>query len=500
MWEATITPHHAVLLAAGRGSRLGPLTEETPKCLLPVAGVPLLDRQLDALEAAGIQDVTVVAGFQAGQVAARLDGRCRVIRNADWATTNSITSLHLAAPHVRGHAFLFQNADVLYAPEIVSRLVAAPHDNGCLVDPLAPFAPDEYHVELDGGRIVRYSRDVPPERAIGRSAQLMRIGAGDSAAFLDRVAALVRGDGAGGFPNQAYDVLMHGAGLWPVFTAGLPWWEVDTAADYARCDAEVRQAGHPAPEPSRASGSAIARTRDLIRYRRLPWRWAWVPSVLRGAVTRPSRTAAMVRTFRAGGLSRPGLDLAVNGMRILRTLLDEARRSDLEVMLLWGTLLGCVRDGGLIRGDHDLDLGVMASDAHRLGILRDRMLRRGYRVRIEDSEKLSLVHPRHPQLFLDLDVVRPHPRGWVIVNANADPRRHFHYVFPPAVFATRARARLAQTLDVTVPGDAEGFLTAVYGDWRTPSGKVHYLYGPHNVEVELRPARPGDAPSSIMAS
>ncbi|HET9150663.1 MAG TPA: NTP transferase domain-containing protein, partial [Gemmatimonadales bacterium] len=133
-----------MLLAAGRGSRLGPLTEETPKCLLPVAGVPLLDRQLDALEAAGIQDVTVVAGFQAGQVAARLDGRCRVIRNADWATTNSITSLHLAAPHVRGHAFLFQNADVLYAPEIVSRLVAAPHDNGCLVDPLAPFAPDEY--------------------------------------------------------------------------------------------------------------------------------------------------------------------------------------------------------------------------------------------------------------------------------------------------------------------------------------------------------------------
>ena len=485
--EGPITLRHAVLLAAGRGSRLGPLTEETPKCLLPVGGAPLLDRQLDALSAAGITDVTVVAGFQAERVEAHAAGRCRVIRNGAWASTNCITSLALAAPYGRGHAFIFQNADVLYPPELIARFVEAPHANACLVDPLAPFAGGEYHAELDGGRIVRYSRDVPPERSAGRSAQLVRIGAGDCDTFLDRIAELAAGDGAHGFPSQAYDVLMAGDGLWPVFTAGLPWWEVDTADDYARCLAAFERQPRPAAEAPRRPSSAWLRARDITRHPRLPWRWEWLPAVMHEAAIHPLRTASHVRAYRKGTLSRDGLDLAVNGIRFLRMLLDDARRAGVEVMLLWGTLLGCVRDGSLIRGDQDLDLGVMARDAAGLGAVRDGMLARGFRVRIANDEKLSFVHPRHPRLFVDIDVVRPHPRGWVIINADADPRRRFHYVFPPAVFDHLRRARLAGRLDVTMPGDAEGFLTAVYGDWRVPRGKVHFLYGPNNVEVEMLP-------------
>jgi choline kinase len=475
-------PRHAIILAAGRGSRLGPLTEETPKCLLPVDGACLLDRQVEALAAAGVTDITVVAGFRAERIEAHAAGRWRVIRNTAWATTNSICSLHLAAPCVRGHPFIFQNADVLYAPGLMERFVEIPRANACLIDPLAPFMADEYHVELNAGRIVRYSKDVSPERSAGRSAQLVRIGAADGPAFLDRIAELAAGEGASGFPNQAYDVLMAGTGLWPVFTAGMPWWEVDTAEDYARCQAAFEG---PDTTAARMTPGTWARIRDLMRERRLPWRLAWLPTVMRSALSNPVQAAAHVRAFRGGALSRDGLDLAVNGLPFLRLLLDEARQTDITVMLLWGTLLGCVRDGQLIRGDHDLDLGVMARDAGKLPALRERMLRHGFQVRIENSEKVSFVHPRHPRLFLDLDVVRPHPRGWVIINADADPRRRFHYLFPGPVFDRVAPARLAGQLDVTIPGDAEGFLTAVYGNWRVPRSKVHFLYGPNNVEVEL---------------
>ena len=480
--EKRSRPRHAVLLAAGRGSRLGSLTEETPKCLLPVADRCLLDRQLDALAAAGVTEVTVVAGFQAARVESHVAGRCQVIRNEAWATTNSIASLHLAASHVRGHAFIFQNADVLYPPELIARFVESPRENACLIDPLAPFADSEYHVELERGRIVRYSNDVAPDVSAGRSAQLVRIGAADGPAFLARIGELVTGENAQGFPNQAYDVLMAGSGLWPVFTAGLPWWEVDTAEDYARCRAafEATEPGDNALAPG-----TWTRIRDLMRERRLPWRLAWLPTVMRSALANPVQAAAHVRAFRNGALSRDALDLAMNGLPFLRLLIEEAECSNVAVVLLWGTLLGCVRDGQLIRGDHDLDLGVMARDAGKLPALRERMLQRGFKVRIENSEKLSFVHPRHPRLFLDLDIVRPDPRGWVIINADADPRRRFHYVFPHAVFDRLGRARLAGQLDVTVPGDPEGFLAAVYGDWRIPRGKVHYLYGPNNVEVEL---------------
>ena len=469
--EKRTRPRHAVLLAAGRGSRLGSLTEETPKCLLPVAGRCLLDRQLDALNTAGVTDITVVAGFQAARVESHVAGRCRVIRNEVWATTNSVASLHLAAPYVRGHAFIFQNADVLYPAALVARFVESSRENACLIDPLAPYAESEYHVELQDGQIVRYSRDVPPTRSAGRSAQLVRIGAADNAAFLDRIAELATGAGAQGFPNLAYDILMAGSGLWPVFTAGLPWWEVDTAEDYARC----RAAFEPSPSGDEPlTPGTWARLRGLMRERRLPWRLAWLPTVMRSGLANPVQAAAHVRAYRHGELSREALDLVMNGLPFLRLLLEEAEGCSVTPMLLWGTLLGCIRNGQLIRGDHDLDLGVMAHDAGKLPRLRERMLQRGFTVRIENSEKLSLVHPRHPGLYLDLDVVRPHPRGWVIINADADPRRRFHYVFPHAVFDQLGRARLAGQLDVTIPGDAEGFLTAVY-----------YLYGPNNVEVEL---------------
>src|SRR4051794_31001823 len=104
----------AVLLAAGRGTRLGVVGEETPKCLLRINGRAILDCQLEALAGAGIEDVTVVAGFMADAVLSHVANRCRVVVNERYATTDSIASLALAAPCLRGHGFLLQNGDTLY--------------------------------------------------------------------------------------------------------------------------------------------------------------------------------------------------------------------------------------------------------------------------------------------------------------------------------------------------------------------------------------------------
>lgn len=129
-------------------------------------------------------------------------GRCRVIRNDRYASTNSIVSLHAAAAAVKGQAFLFQNADVLYRPAILKRVLGTSPANACLIDPLRPWVDGEYHVELRQGRVVRYSRDVPATRSVGESAQLMKIGARDSATFFDRMDEIIRAGGSHGFPNR----------------------------------------------------------------------------------------------------------------------------------------------------------------------------------------------------------------------------------------------------------------------------------------------------------
>jgi len=475
-----------VILAAGRGSRLGALSDETPKCLLRVAGKALIDHHLDALTAAGIEDVTVVAGFESHRVAAHVGGRCRVIVNDRYATTNSIVSLHLAGAHVRGEAFLFQNADVLYAPELVRRFVRAPPSNACLVDPLRPYTAGEYHVALEGGRIAEYSLGVGPDRSVGESAQLVKVGAADSAAFIDRLGDVVRAGGQAGFPLQAYDVLMAGEGLWPVYTAGLPWWEIDTADDYARCEA-----AHAVDHPKGAGALSFAKLRAFVRDVHVPYRLQWVAPAVRVGRDHPARAVRYARAVHAGRLSIPGFDLQVNGGRLLGVALAEAERAGLELFLLWGSLLGCVRDGGFIWNDRDIDLGVSGGlggaggNAPRLAAWRAAMVARGFTVRVEDANKVSVVHPRHPRLFIDVDVVQRRGDGWAITNAHADPERLFHYVFDRSVFGATRPGTLGGH-PVRLPADPEGFLEAAYGEWRTPQAKVHYLYGPLNLEIESR--------------
>lgn len=475
----------AVLLAAGRGTRLGDLSERTPKCLLRVNGRAMLDHQLEALRAAGIDDVSIVAGFEANAVVRHVAGRCRVLVNEAYATTNSITSLYLACAHLRGHAFLVQNADVLYPAALIERLVESPHQNACLVDPLREFRAGEHHVELSAGRIVRYATDVPPGLSAGESAQLIRIGERDSAAFFDRLGQVIGEGGAGGFPVQAYDVLMRGEGLWPVFTAGLPWWEVDTPEEYARCRAECAEASRPVAAGGASSRFTLARVGQFVRRPYVPWRVARFAPHVGVMVRRPVHTARQVAAYESGRLSLEGFDLAVNGSRFLRMAQSAARAAGFEPILLWGTLLGCIRDGGFIFGDRDIDLGVRHTDAHRLPAYSAQMLARGFRVRKQNEHKLSLVHPRHPRLFIDLDLIRPHRGGWAITNTDGDRRRRFHYCFPLGVFDGHSAARFVDGIAVAIPADAEGFLSAVYGRWQRPRAKVDYLYGPLNLELEI---------------
>jgi choline kinase len=452
-----------------------------------VDGRALIDIQLEALAAVGVDDVTVVAGFMSDDVVRHVDGRCRVVVNDRYATTNSIASLHLAGTHLRNNAFLLQNADVLYSVEMLRRMVTDREENTCLVDPFLPFSSGEYAVELADGRIVQYSRTVHPERSVGVSAQLLRVCASDSAAFLDRVAGLVSSGNVHAFPNQAYDVLMSGRGLRPAFTAGLPWWEIDTPEDLARCSNARTAAAQALSEPPFAASSPPigARIANFAKAPHLPWSLHWLPATTDALVRHPIDTCRSIRSYNHGELSFRALDLAANGRRFLRIVLAEAEECGIQPFLVWGTLLGCVRDGGFIQGDHDIDLGVRASDADRLPMLRERMKRRGFDVRIENDDKLSLVHARHPSLYIDIDVVRPHRDGWAITNRDADSTRTFRYHFAAPVFAGMRHVQFADGLTVRIPEDSHGFLEAAYGDWRVPGGKVDYRYGPLNTEVDL---------------
>ena len=226
----------AVILAAGKGTRLGSMTAGKPKCLVEIRGRPILDYQLDALHAAGVDDITVVAGYLAEQVAAHAQGRYRVLHNDRYDTSNSIYSLWVARAEAAGKDFVLLNGDVVAEPELLRELVHCPAPCAALVDEQKARLDGEMNVEIDDNRITAFSKQVSAAEASAESAQITRFGARESTLLFNRIEALVERGEIQHFPAQAYDAVFAGSEMIPVYTRGRWHFEIDTPEDHERCE------------------------------------------------------------------------------------------------------------------------------------------------------------------------------------------------------------------------------------------------------------------------
>jgi L-glutamine-phosphate cytidylyltransferase len=116
---------NAVILAAGRGSRLGSLSDDAPKCLVRAGGKPLLEWQLAALRNAGIGELAVVAGYRAEQIPR---AGVTVLHNARWRETNMVGSLRCAGDWLSSTPCVVSYADIIYSATVVRRLMTARGD------------------------------------------------------------------------------------------------------------------------------------------------------------------------------------------------------------------------------------------------------------------------------------------------------------------------------------------------------------------------------------
>jgi MurNAc alpha-1-phosphate uridylyltransferase len=116
----------AMILAAGRGERLRPLTDSTPKPLIPVAGQSMLDRSMARLAAHGVRTVVVNVHHLGEQIARHLDGRARIVREERLLETGG--SVKHALPLLGDGPYFILNGDGLWrdGPEpMLSRMEAA---------------------------------------------------------------------------------------------------------------------------------------------------------------------------------------------------------------------------------------------------------------------------------------------------------------------------------------------------------------------------------------
>lgn len=151
----------AVILNSGTGSRMGALTADRPKGLVPLTadGQTILDRQLGFVEAAGIRDVVITTGFMAEAVEAHLrkraDGglRIKTVYNPRFAETNYIESFRLAEEELRGDV-VSMHGDLVFSADVWQALMAAPMDV-LVTTPNVPLPEKDFKARLTPEGVVR---------------------------------------------------------------------------------------------------------------------------------------------------------------------------------------------------------------------------------------------------------------------------------------------------------------------------------------------------------
>lgn len=231
-----------IILAAGKGSRLNGTAGESPKCLVKAGEVTLVERQIEVLRRAGIDDIAVVVGCQADQVRKVCGQRVTYVENVRYAQTNSMYSLWMARPLLY-EGFVVLNCDVLFHPVLLADLLTARHEDALLLAyreaDQPPFGDEEMKVQVRCGRVIDMSKQMDPADADGENLGIVKFGAEGAAVLVDIMDRLIAAGGLRDWAPRAFREFAQVRSLHAIGTRGFPWIEIDFPEDYQRAIRDV---------------------------------------------------------------------------------------------------------------------------------------------------------------------------------------------------------------------------------------------------------------------
>ncbi|MBI4469384.1 MAG: phosphocholine cytidylyltransferase family protein [Acidobacteria bacterium] len=236
----------AIILAAGQGRRLRPLTDRLPKCLISIGGKPILTHMLERIQRSGLIDVVVVAGFQADRIRQHVNQlplsglRVRFVINERFAETNNLYSLWLALQQVSGPVTIL-NGDDFFNGKILDMLQCDTADASAAVDCSRPLPSDAMRVILDGSRLTSLGKTIPDGLAAGNAIGLYRFSGRAIALLRSEIERWIQRGRINEFHVAAINALAPYVPIRAISTDGLTWGEVDDYRDLAAAPAKLAQ-------------------------------------------------------------------------------------------------------------------------------------------------------------------------------------------------------------------------------------------------------------------
>lgn len=237
----------ALILAAGVGSRLAPLTNDRPKVLVEVTGRSFLFRQLDALAKVGIpsEDVVVVGGYCVDALRAALAAggyRCTVVLNERYAEWNNFYSVLVAEPALRGHAYVQLDGDTVLDDQLLPAVLAAPGEAVLAVDCRDELDDETMKVELAAaGTVAAVSKRLAPARCAGEYIGITKLSAEAARQVFTDLATFEARGVTHEYYEHAFDRLTKGALPFSIVDVHhCKVIEIDTVEDLARAEVLLR--------------------------------------------------------------------------------------------------------------------------------------------------------------------------------------------------------------------------------------------------------------------
>ena len=238
----------AIILSAGQGSRLGHLVDNGPKCLIEFNGRTLLDRQLDTLEANGVQEAVVVTGFHdelVNETVARRSGgpKVRAIFNPFYKVADNTGSLFMARDELDGDVLVW-NGDTLVSDALMAKVVRNDRAGICVtIDRKDSYDEDDMKVIRDenDGRLRAIGKRIA-EGVNAESIGLLAFRDGGAERFREAIEAAMRtSEGTTIWYLRVIHHLAQSSEVWTLDIKGEEWGEVDFPEDVERAEALVQR-------------------------------------------------------------------------------------------------------------------------------------------------------------------------------------------------------------------------------------------------------------------
>jgi choline kinase len=256
----------AIILSAGQGKRLLPLTANSPKCILPIQGQSLIEWQIDELIKGGIDRVTVVVGYRADRVEKILNRRygpqqVKTLYNAAYANTDNLVSCW-AARNEMDEDFVLLNGDTLFEAAVLQRLLRAPgRPVTVVINHKNEYDADDMKVELNGCRLVKIGKDLAADKVDGESIGMILFQGKGPELFRSAIINALRDPSAAKkWYLAVIDEMARAIPVWTCSIQGLQWCEVDYPADIKQAEKVVNVCANSA-DPK--NGEATSQRKEL---------------------------------------------------------------------------------------------------------------------------------------------------------------------------------------------------------------------------------------------